>query len=418
MAENINRKIEKAKRELEHMIDLNPSIMLLVDRHGNIIRANKALLKLVRADNFTNILNKKIENVFDCTIPKFFHNLLRSNAEEHGMEALFTINNSEHILRFTVVESGSDGELQALIINDVTGEKEEKTHLEKEHKKEAVKALVGALLHNINQPLTVIMMRAQLMHLELEKGKLQPAELTGSLRDIMRLTTDIAALLRQVEMPGDYVTEHYSRDVDILDIKRSAGQVDFDMASVGIPQTLILALDIHNPGAQSHAMAVQRCAFNIACRLKLNEIECNTVKRCACLHDIGKLGVPAAILNKPGPLDEKETVIMRKHPETGYRLLNNFHFLRDEAETAYTHAEWYDGSGYPRGLAGEEIPMRARITAVADTYSALTETRPYRDAVPEEEAIEEISSHAGSQFDPEVVHALKNHSGLQTGLTE
>jgi putative nucleotidyltransferase with HDIG domain len=403
---DINRKIERAKHELEHMIDLNPSIMLLVDDSGTIIRANKALLQLLALDDFTNILNRKLDEVFSCEDSCFFAGLVKDRSLCKKTEATFTISGNKHLLKFTLIDSSKNAELFAMIINDVTSESEQATKREKQHKKEAVQALVGALLHNVNQPLTVIMMRAQLMYLELNKGDLQPEALAVSLRDIMRLTTDIAALLRQVETPADYVTTPYSKGVDILDIERSAGSSDFDMASIGIPQALILALDVHEPGALAHANTVSHCAFHIATKMEIEATKCETVKRCALLHDIGKLGIPVNILQKPGPLDEEEHSVIREHPEIGYKLLQNFHFLQDEAGSAYEHAEWFDGAGYPRGLAGDEISLRARIITVADAYSALTAKRSYKDAVSKENALEEIAKHSGTQFDPTIVDTL------------
>ncbi len=403
---DINRKIEKAKHELEHMIDLNPSIMLLVDDSGTIIRANKALLQLLTLEDFTNILSKKLDVVFSCEDNCFFEGLVKDRSLCKKTEATFTISGNKHLLKFTIIDSSGNVDLFAMIINDVTSENEQATQREKQHKKEAVQALVGALLHNVNQPLTVIMMRAQLMHLELNKGDLQPDALAVSLRDIMRLTTDIAALLRQVEMPSDYITTPYSEGVDILDIERSAGSSAFDMTSIGIPQALILALDVHDSGALAHANTVSHCAFQIAQQMDIDPSECETVKRCALLHDIGKLGIPENILQKPGPLNEEEHSVMREHPEIGYKLLQNFHFLQDEAESAYEHAEWFDGTGYPRELAGNEISLRARIITVADAYSALTAKRAYKDAVSKEKALEEIARHSGTQFDPAIADAL------------
>lgn len=403
---DINLQIEKAKHELEHMIDLNPSVMLLVDHSGTIARANKALLKLLNVEDFTNILNRKLDEAFECEDKTFMTGLVENRTKSDHMEAAVNISNEKRLLRFTIIGSSPTADLFALIINDITSENEMATQREKTHKKEAVKALMGALLHNVNQPLTVIMMRAHLMHLELEKGNNQTEALSNSLRDIMRQTADIAALLRQVEVPSDYVTESYPGGIDILNIKRSAGDTDFDLSNIGIPQALILALDVHDPGALKHAQSGCACALLIAEQMELNKTECDTIKRCALMHDIGKLGIPSSILQKPGLLDDAEISLMQQHPQIGYKLLQNFHFLKDEAETAHTHAEWFDGNGYPQGLSGEQIPLRARIVSVADAYSAITEERSYKKASSSEEALAEISKYSGTQFDPEIVKAL------------
>jgi len=125
------------------------------------------------------------------------------------------------------------------------------------------------------------------------------------------------------------------------------------------------------------------------------------------LHDIGKVGVPDQILLKPGPLDEAEWTIMKKHTNWGYTILNQADhelgeqsFLTLASRIALHHHEWWDGNGYPHGLAGEEIPLSARIGAVADVYDALTSRRPYKDAWTHDHAVDEIKRLTGKQFDP------------------
>jgi putative nucleotidyltransferase with HDIG domain len=124
------------------------------------------------------------------------------------------------------------------------------------------------------------------------------------------------------------------------------------------------------------------------------------------LHDIGKIGVPDRVLEKAGPLTAEEQAIMHKHPEIGYRIISHIGYFAAAAEIIRTHHEHYDGSGYPRGLKGEEIPHGARVFAVADALDALTVTRPYRRAVPFESAVDEILRASGTIFDPAVVEAF------------
>lgn len=123
------------------------------------------------------------------------------------------------------------------------------------------------------------------------------------------------------------------------------------------------------------------------------------------LHDAGKVGVPEAILNKPGPLSIAEWRIMRTHPLIGYQLIAGIPFLKVAAELVRYHHEMYDGSGYPEGLRGDDIPVAARVFAVVDAFDAITTDRPYRKAASPAEAIEELERMAGSQFDPIVVEA-------------
>jgi len=123
------------------------------------------------------------------------------------------------------------------------------------------------------------------------------------------------------------------------------------------------------------------------------------------LHDAGKVGVPEAILNKPGPLTAAEWRIMRTHPLIGYQLIAGIPFLKVAAELVRYHHEMYDGSGYPEGLRGEAIPLAARVFSVVDAFDAMTTDRPYRSAMPATRAVEELERMAGSQFDPTVVAA-------------
>ncbi len=123
------------------------------------------------------------------------------------------------------------------------------------------------------------------------------------------------------------------------------------------------------------------------------------------LHDIGKVGIPEAVLNKPGPLTEEEWAVMRTHPVIGENLVKPLRFLGDAVQVIRSHHERWDGKGYPEGLAGEDIHLAARIFQMADTFDAMTTDRPYRRALPVHVALEEVERHAGTQFDPEIARA-------------
>jgi putative nucleotidyltransferase with HDIG domain len=129
----------------------------------------------------------------------------------------------------------------------------------------------------------------------------------------------------------------------------------------------------------------------------------NTIARGAFLHDIGKMAIPDKILNKPGKLEPHEFDIMREHAFHGYQIVKKIPFLAEAAEIVFSHQEKFDGTGYPRGLKGEQIPLGARIFSVADTLDAITSDRIYRPAQTLQAAREEIAKWAGRQFDPEVV---------------
>ena len=136
------------------------------------------------------------------------------------------------------------------------------------------------------------------------------------------------------------------------------------------------------------------------------------VRRGALLHDIGKMGVPDAILLKPGPLTDQEWVLMRQHPRLAYEMLSPIDFLRPALDIPNAHHERWDGTGYPRRLKGEDIPLSARLFAIVDVWDALCSDRPYRRAWPEQQAREHIQSLAGTHFDPDVVTAF-----LQISMT-
>jgi HD-GYP domain-containing protein (c-di-GMP phosphodiesterase class II) len=128
-----------------------------------------------------------------------------------------------------------------------------------------------------------------------------------------------------------------------------------------------------------------------------------SIARAAFLHDIGKMAIPDSILRKPGPLTDDEKQVMRRHCEIGYNMVTRIPFLRDAAEIVLSHQEFFDGTGYPRGLKGEAIPLGARIFAVADALDAMISDRPYRRALPFSHARDEIRRCSSTQFDPKVV---------------
>ncbi|OYT69641.1 MAG: two-component system response regulator [Armatimonadetes bacterium CP1_7O] len=166
---------------------------------------------------------------------------------------------------------------------------------------------------------------------------------------------------------------------------------------------LLAALDTRDTETEGHSERVAAYTMAMAHRLKLSSEELNDIERGALLHDIGKIGVPDSILYKPGPLTPEEWEIMKQHPVIGYRMCMKVDELRSAAPIVLHHHERWDGGGYPYGLAGEAIPLGARIFAIADTLDAMTSDRPYRKALSFAEAREEIIRCAGKQFDPEMV---------------
>ncbi|MGQ9834321.1 MAG: HD-GYP domain-containing protein, partial [Candidatus Villigracilaceae bacterium] len=165
------------------------------------------------------------------------------------------------------------------------------------------------------------------------------------------------------------------------------------------------ALDLRDED-KGHTQRVTDLTLRLARQMRLSEAELVHVRRGALLHDIGKMGVPDSILRKPGPLDEEEQRIMRRHPLYAFELLSKIEPLRPALEIPDCHHEKWDGSGYPRGLKGEHIPLAARIFAIVDVWDALTSDRPYRQAWSKEDALDYIVSRSGKHFDPQVVQAF------------
>lgn len=166
------------------------------------------------------------------------------------------------------------------------------------------------------------------------------------------------------------------------------------------------ALDAKDAETEGHCQRVTAITILIAKIMKVDKNQLRHIARGAFLHDIGKMGIPDQVLRKPGPLTGEERLLMRRHCDIGYTVLKKIPFLRDAAEIVLAHQECYNGSGYPKGLKGEDIPLGARIFAVADTLDAMSSDRPYRKALPVSAAREEIKKFSGTQFDPRVVSAF------------
>ncbi len=163
------------------------------------------------------------------------------------------------------------------------------------------------------------------------------------------------------------------------------------------------ALDLRDKETEGHSRRVTEMSLRLARGMGVSREDRAHIRRGALLHDIGKMGIPDNILNKPGKLADAEWEIMRRHPQYAYELLSPVEFLRLALDIPYCHHERWDGKGYPRGLKGEQIPLSARIFSIADIFDALCSDRPYRPAWPKKKALEHISSLAGADLDPKLV---------------
>ncbi len=190
-------------------------------------------------------------------------------------------------------------------------------------------------------------------------------------------------------------------------LERAGGSLEraADLELSGVA-ALVAALEARDHYTAEHSRRVVELAGAVARRLGLDETAAATVERVAVLHDVGKVAVPDAVLQKRGPLTDSEWELMRQHPSVGARIVASTRTLAHLAPPIRSEHEHWDGGGYPDGLRGEEIPIASRITLACDAYHAMTSDRPYRGAMSDPEAQAELRENAGSQFDPTVVSAL------------
>lgn len=195
-------------------------------------------------------------------------------------------------------------------------------------------------------------------------------------------------------------------------------QVTYDTTLEG----WVFLLSQRDDETEGHTRRVVDLTEKLARRVGVPENDLIHLLRGALLHDIGKIIVPDEILFKPGPLTEQEWVIMRKHPEAAYKAIKRIDYLHQAVDIPYCHHEWWDGSGYPRGLKGNQIPIAARIFSVIDVWDALSSDRPYRKAWPVEKILSYLEEQSGKQFDPHIVNTfldmIKNDAGFGNLIRE
>ena len=191
---------------------------------------------------------------------------------------------------------------------------------------------------------------------------------------------------------------------------------------MGVMTSLATAIDAKNHRTQHHSQQVTKYTHIISEKLNLPQEEKEKIGRAASLHDIGKIGIPDPILTKPGSLNDEEWAQIEQHPTRGAEILSPLDFLSEVVPLIRHHHERYTGSGYPDGLKGNDISLGARIISVADAFEAMVSERPYRRALSKEEAIQEIESGLGNQFDPQIgeifISAVKNNGNILEGCYE
>lgn len=177
--------------------------------------------------------------------------------------------------------------------------------------------------------------------------------------------------------------------------------------SLGTIEALTAAIDAKDPYTRGHSERVAALSKQIALAYGLDEAEAERIRTAGVVHDVGKIGVPERVLCKPGKLTDEEFAIIKTHPEIGHRILKGVVLLEHTLPGVLHHHERFDGRGYPHRLAGEQIPLQARIIGIADTFDAMSSSRSYRPAMPREKVLAEIVRCACSQFDPKVVEAFQ-----------
>jgi response regulator RpfG family c-di-GMP phosphodiesterase len=185
--------------------------------------------------------------------------------------------------------------------------------------------------------------------------------------------------------------------------KQDVSTAELEVAYSETLEAWVRALEIRDRCTAGHTHRVLETTLRLASKLGVPDELLVHVSRGVLLHDIGKLAVSDTILHKTGPLNTSEWEVMREHPKFAYKLLKPINYLRPALDIPYCHHEKWDGTGYPRGLKGDEIPFQARIFTVVDVWDALTSDRPYRKAWPREDALDYIKTKAGEEFDPRIV---------------
>lgn len=229
----------------------------------------------------------------------------------------------------------------------------------------------------------------------------KPLQLDGMVASISR-ALEKRRLESEVEQYRNHLeeaVEQRTRQLQVA-IRRIESTYDETLAALGG------ALELRDIETQGHSRRVTHYCLEMARALHRTNDELHVLARGSFLHDIGKIGIPDAILLKPDRLTAEETAVMQTHARIGYELLCRIAFLTPASQIVLTHQERWDGTGYPQGLRGEEIPLGARIFAVADTLDAITSDRPYRAGSPFSAAVTEITRESGRQFDPEVVRVF------------
>lgn len=208
------------------------------------------------------------------------------------------------------------------------------------------------------------------------------------------------------------------RSMQTINEELLVAQEELKESNIAAMKALIMSEEARDPYTSGHSRRVTEYAVAIAKKMGLDETLARHIEYAGYLHDIGKIGISDAILNKEGRLNDAEWQVVRRHPNTALEILDPLKFLPEEKVIIKHHHERYDGNGYPDGLRGESIPMGARIMAVADSFDAMNSKRPYRNALPEDKIISELKTARGTQLDPVIADIFLGMINADRGIFE
>lgn len=229
---------------------------------------------------------------------------------------------------------------------------------------------------------------------------------------------DALSLAARLSANTGCIAEEFPAGCQILEVDQLAdslncaarsvhhSQADLDRANLQFIETMAQVLDARDPYTAGHSLRVGAYAYAIARAMEVPAVDANNIRIAAQLHDIGKVGIPDAILQKPGKLTAEEFGLIKLHPQIGRRILEKMGRFREFLPVIELHHENHNGTGYPYKLSGEAIPLAARIVHVADAFDSMVTTRHYRDALSLGTAVGELRAHSGTQFDPQVVEVM------------
>ncbi|MCF7891140.1 PAS domain S-box protein [Candidatus Bipolaricaulota bacterium] len=427
------KKLKRSEKRYRTLFETTGTAMMIFEEDTSISLANEEV------ENLTGYSKEEIEgtswtklvaNEDQLERMKEYHSLRRedpnSAPNQYEFKLVDKAGNVKDVLM--TIDVISDTKKSVASVIDITGRKRAENRLresEKKFRRYVENAPVGVVVVNeegeyveVNEAACEMTGYSKEELLDMEALDLYSPEVAGEAEEALERLLDRGEL--EVELPylkKDGTSGHmmieavkisenrylgFSLDVT----ERKEAEEKLKQATLGTLQALNRTIEAKDEYTGEHIDRVQKLSVMVGKEVGLSEERLEQLRYASILHDIGKIGVSDSILGKPGELTEDEWKEMERHPEIGERIVSQVDKLKRAAQIIGQHQEQYDGSGYPEGLEGEEITLEARIVSVADAWDAMRTDRPYREALPKEEAITELKENAGSQFDPEIVDIL------------